>query len=112
MAQQVLKPTSIHEDEHLIPGLVQWVKDLAWPELWCRLQRQIGYCIAVAVGQAGGCSSNSTPSLGTSTCRGCGPKKTEKKKKKKPLYFSNSIIYYFRTLALIFQAPHPFLISF
>ena len=28
-------PISIHEDGALIPGLVQWVGDLAW--LWCRL---------------------------------------------------------------------------
>ena len=36
-------------------------------ELWYRLQRQLGSGIAVAVVQAGSCSSNSTPSLGTST---------------------------------------------
>ena len=29
VAQQVKNPTSIHEDVGLIPGLAQWVKDLA-----------------------------------------------------------------------------------
>ena len=29
MAQRVKNPTSIHEDEGLIPDLTQWVKDLA-----------------------------------------------------------------------------------
>ena len=29
VVQWVKNPTSIHEDANLIPGLVQWVKDLA-----------------------------------------------------------------------------------
>ena len=44
-------------------------------ELWCRLQTQLGSGVAVAVAQASGYSSDSIPSLGTSTCCGCGPKK-------------------------------------
>ena len=31
VVQWVKNPTSIHEDEGLIPGLDQWVKDLALP---------------------------------------------------------------------------------
>ena len=54
-------------------------------ELSCRLKRQLRSHVAVAVGQAGSCSSDSTPSLGTSISCGCGPKKTKKKKKKKEI---------------------------
>ena len=32
VAQRVKNPTSIHEDEALIPGLAQWVEDLASPQ--------------------------------------------------------------------------------
>ena len=32
VAQGVKNPTSIHKDAGLIPGLTQWVKDLALPQ--------------------------------------------------------------------------------
>ena len=35
----------------------------------------LGSCVAVAVVQAGNYSLDSTPSLGTSICCGCGPEK-------------------------------------
>ena len=67
--------TSIHEDKGSVPGLTQW----HCPELWCRLQMRLGSCVALAVAQASSCSSDSTPSLGTSICRRWSPKKTPKR---------------------------------
>ena len=54
-------------------------------ELWCRLQMQLRSGVSVAVMQAGGYSSNSTPSLGTSICLRYGPEK-------KKLNEENSVI--------------------
>ena len=46
---------------------------------------QLGPRVAVAVMQAGSCSSNWTPSLGTCICSGCGPKRKKWGKKEKYL---------------------------
>ena len=46
-------------------------------ELRCRSQTRLGSHTAVALVQAGGYRSHWTPSLGTSICWGCGPKKTK-----------------------------------
>ena len=75
--------TSIHKEAGSIPDLTQWVKDPVF--LWavvCGSQTRLGSGIAVAIVKSS-YSSNSAPSLETSICCGCGPKKTEKKKEKK-----------------------------
>ena len=48
-------------------------------ELWCRLQMWLGSSVAVAVAQAGTCSSSSAPSLGTSMGHGFGPEQQKSK---------------------------------
>ena len=55
---------------------------LHFHELWCWSQMQLRSHVAVAVVEAGSCSSNSTPSLGTSICCRCGQRRKEGRKEK------------------------------
>ena len=69
-----MNPTSVYEDSGLIPGL-SGLRIRRCCELWCRLQMWLGSQVAVAMVQAGSCSSDLTPSLENfHMLRECGPK--------------------------------------
>ena len=79
-------PDSIHEVWSLpsLSGLRIW----SCHELWCRSQMRLRSCVTVAVVWAGSCSSDLTPSLGTSICHRCGPEKKKKKLYWPSFYFA------------------------
>ena len=83
MAQWLKNPTRIHEDVDLNPGLAQWVNDLVLLQAEAQVADVARMWHAVAVVQAGNCSSNLTPSPGISICCRCGPKKKKKMKSEK-----------------------------
>ena len=69
-----MNPTSIHEDEVLSLASLSGSGIWRWGGLCCRSQMWLGAHVAVA--QASSCSSDWTPSLGTSICHRCRPKKS------------------------------------
>ena len=73
----------------LLVSMRMWVPSLAslsgsgirhCCELWCKSQKWLRCCTAVAVAQVGSCSSAWTPSPGTSYATGVALKKKKKKK--------------------------------
>ena len=66
--------TSIHEDVVQSLASISGSGIHRFRELLRRSQTRLGSHMAVAVANAGSYSSDSTPSLGTFICHGCGPK--------------------------------------
>ena len=82
MAQWLTKPIRNHEVPVQPQASLSGLRIQCCHELWCRSQTWLRSSIAVAVVQAGGYSSDSTPSLGTSIYHRSGPRKGKKTKEK------------------------------
>ena len=80
VAQQVKNWTGIREDVGSIPGLTQWVRLQCFCKLQCRSQMWLRSGVTVAVVYDSSCSSDLTPSLGTSICCRHVPKKRKEQK--------------------------------
>ena len=82
MVQWLTNPTSIHEDMGLIPGLTQ-VGQGSGVAMSYGVGGRFGLDLALLwLWHRPAATALMTPSLGTSLCRGCSPKKTKDQKKK------------------------------
>ena len=86
------------------PALLSGLMIQCCHELWGMSKTWLRFCIAVAVVQAGSCSSDSIPSLETSMCHGCAPKRQLKIFKK--------VLMFFRLKSLTHSFKHQLLNAF
>ena len=77
MPQWLTNLTSIMRMQVQYLASLSGLRIQCYHEVWCSLQPWLGSHVAVAVVQASSYSSDMTPSLGTSKCHGCSPKKTK-----------------------------------
>ena len=68
--------------------ILSGLRILSCCKLQYRSQMWLGSGVAVAVVWAGSCNSDLSPSLGTSICHRCSPKKMQKRKKVSNIFFS------------------------